>query len=61
VSKKGTPTVLPFKKGKKAPEAMAPHPGHKKDGKTQEGYKGKAVEPKKGAHGHGHTEHKGKK
>jgi hypothetical protein len=48
-------------KGKKAPEAMAPHPGHMKDRKTHEEYKAKAIEPKKGTHGHGHTEHKGKK
>ncbi len=52
------PTLV---KPKKAPEAMAPHPPHTKGGHTQEGYKGKAVEPKKGSHGHGHTEHKGKK
>ncbi len=38
-----------------------PHPKHMGKGMTQEGYKGKAIEPKGSANGHGHTEHKGGK
>ncbi len=58
---KKTPTTSSLKKPKKAPEAVKPHPTHMKGGMTQEGYKGKAIEPKGKANGHGHTEHKGSK